>query len=221
VRGIITLMEPVDDKTTIVIAGSFNPAILSPQWIGKYVLDPPITDEFPVEVFAPLGPGPATRFNAPGLAYSPSFQGITFHLEGLDSAARQRVCDMAARILNLLPHTPVTGVGFNFGFRDANPGVEQLRLLSISPTFAEALGDGAEVVGRNWLNLATWGEAFVTVQTGIRGSEFSLDLNFHHPVKDARGAEAVLAAADVFEKHRAAVDRIVMARSMNERSSEN
>jgi hypothetical protein len=215
-RVIIALMEPVEEKTNIMIAGSFNPAILSPQWIGKYILDPPITGDFPVMVLAPINaPVPATRFKAPGLDYSPSFQGVTFFLEDADSAARQRVCDMAARILKLLPHTPVTGVGFNFGFRDANPAVEQLRLLSISPSFTEALGDGAEVVGRNWLNLASWGNALVTLQTGIRGSEFSVDLNFHYPVKDASGAEAVLGAAAVFEKHRAAADRIVMAGNTN------
>ena len=214
-------MEPVDNKTTVVIAGSFNPAILSPQWMGKNVFDPPVVGDFPVEVMTQvLGAGTPTRFNAPGLSYSPSFQGLTLYLEGLDSAGCQRVCDMAARILNLLPHTPVTAVGFNFGFRDANPGIDQLRLLSISPTFAEALGDGAEVVGRNWLNVATWGAAFVTLQTGIRGSEFVVDLNFHHPVTDAAAAEAILKQPDVFEKHRAAADRIVMASTMEEGNDE-
>jgi hypothetical protein len=205
-------MQPVPDKTTIVIAGSFNPAILTPSWIGKNVLDPPVVDEFPVYVIAPImGAAPPAKFSLSGFTYSPGYQFLTFYTDGMDAAASERVCDVAARILNLLPHTPITGIGFNFGFRDDHPSVQLLRLLAISPTFADALGQGAEVVGRNWLNVASWGAALVTLQTGIRGSDYSLDLNFHYSSQDARGAEAVLRRQNVYAEHRAAAVRIVTA----------
>jgi hypothetical protein len=205
-------MQPVPEKSTIVIAGSFNPAILTPAWIGKNVLDPPIVEEFPVYVMATImGPAQVPRYSVPGFSYSPGYQNLTFHLEGLDATACQRVCEVAARILGLLPHTPTTGIGFNLGFRDDNPSVQLLRLLAVSPSFADALGQGAEVVGRNWLNVASWGSALVTLQTGIRGSEFALDLNFHYTVQDARGAESVLREQGVYAKHQAAANRIVAA----------
>ena len=43
-------MQIDDTKTSLVIAGSWNPAILTPQWIANKVLGLPTGQEFNVEV---------------------------------------------------------------------------------------------------------------------------------------------------------------------------
>jgi hypothetical protein len=206
-------MHPISDKATLVVAGSFNPAILVPMWIAKNVVDPPIVQEFPVNMIAQIsGIGVSPKFTFNGLSYSPSFQSLVFYLEGLDPRGCQRVCDVSARILELLPHTPVTAIGFNFGFAEDHPSVQLLQLLQASAPFADALGHGAEIVGRNWVNVATWGDALVTLHGQIRGSTaVTLDLNFHYTVQDAAGGVAVMKRKDVYAEHLAVAEKVTAA----------
>jgi hypothetical protein len=198
------------DKTTLVLAGAFNPAILTPQWIGKHALDPPVGENFPVQMLAPIISGGAfqmPRFSFGDLSYSPTYQSVTFYVE--DEARAQRVCDVAARILGLLPHTPILGLGINFGFTDSQPSVELLNLLQTRTAIAQALSAEAEVVGRKWTHIVTWGKAVVTMQCSIDNTNVvTTDLNFHYAAQSAADAAAVLQKPNVFADHLAAAKRV-------------
>ena len=210
-------MQSVAQKTTVVIAGAFNPSIIIPPWIAKNVLDVPTGQNFPVQVLAPItGIAQLPRFTFAGLSFSPSFQNLTFYLEDLDDAGCHKVCDAAARILELLPHTPVTGLGFNFGFTENQPSVRLLQLMSVSPAVADAVGQGAETVGRSWANLLNWDKALITVLAEIRGEEASLDLNFHYAVQSASEAQEVLKKQAVYAIHRDAAQRVATTLSQEE-----
>jgi hypothetical protein len=205
-------MQPTMEKTTLVLAGAFNPAILTPAWVAKNALDQPEMGDFPVAVMAPISSiAQLPRFTFAGLSFSPSFQSLTFYLQGLDAAGSKKVCDVAARILQLLPHTPVTGLGFNFGFSENNPSEQLLRLLPASFPFSDSLGDEAEVVARVWGNRATWKQALVSVQCIIQGAQIDFDLNFHYGVQSASGAEAVLRQENIFGVHQEVATKIVTA----------
>ncbi len=202
-------MQIVAEKTSIVLAGVFNPAILTPQWIGKHAMDMTVGENFPVQMIAPIplsGAFPQPRFSFGELSYSPGYQSVTFFIE--DEARGQRICDVAARILTLLPHTPVLGVGFNFGFTDSQPSVELLGLLQAGTAIANAL-EGAEVVARRWGNVVTWHDALVTIHCEINNANLvNADFNFHYSVQTAEGAAAVLRRDNVFATHITAAKRV-------------
>src|SRR4051812_38105477 len=54
----------VQDKLTIVLVGSFNPAILTPQWIARNALGYPEERQFQVELLTPVaGIGGMPRYS--------------------------------------------------------------------------------------------------------------------------------------------------------------
>jgi hypothetical protein len=202
-------MRPLPDNTTLVLAGAFNPAILVPQWIALNALDIPAGQDLPVQMMAPVGPGfgQAAKYMFAGLSYSPGFQNLTFYLEGDNNG--QRVCDVAARILGLLPHTPISGVGFNFGYMEENPGVQLLELLQSGSSLASALGEGTEVVSRSWGNVSSWEGALVSTRAEIRGGSVTVDFNFHYSVQTAGAAATILGRTNIFDENRKAAARII------------
>lgn len=202
-------MQLQQEKSTLVIAGSFNPAILVPPWFAKNVLGKPEGENFPVQVQAPLASVvQAPRFTFLGISFTPSFQSLTFHLQDLDPAASQGVCESAATLLQRLPHTPVLGVGFNFTFLDAAPSAQLLQTFQPREDLPPALGEGAQVVAQSWSNLVSWGNSLVKIKCERKGNEVTLELNFHYSVKDATSGEAVLRKDNVFALHKDAAQRV-------------
>ncbi len=194
-------MDLIQDKLTIVLAGNFNPAILTPQWVARNALGYEGDRQFQVEMLASVvGIGGMPRYSFDGLSYAPNFQSLTFFLAGLDEAARQRVVHVASTVLGTLPHTPVSGVGFNFGFFVRNPSDQLLEMLQTSLPMMEALGDEAAVVSRLWSNTVRWRESLVTVQCQQDGGQVQIDVNIHHDVSSAEEAGRFLARQDCYQE---------------------
>lgn len=195
-------MNLVPEKLTIVVAGAFNPAILVPPWVGRYGLGYPPQQTFQVEMLAPVaGIGGMPRYSFDGISYSPNFQSVTFYLAGLDTPGCQRVVDAVARMLRELPHTPVSGIGFNFAFNVAEPDEALLQLLSSHAGMIEAFPGGGEVVSRSWSNVVAWQGALVTVQCQRDNAGVLIDANFHHNTTSAVGAAEVVSVADCYQRY--------------------
>lgn len=207
------------DSLTIVLAGSFNPAILSPQWIATKILGIPEGQEFRVEMLTPVaGIGGMPRFSFENLSYSPNFQLVTFHVGSQEPDGRQKSSATASRILSELPHTPVSGIGFNFGFIVDEPQPRLLGLLTSSAEVAEAFPGGCEVVGRAWTNVFNWQDALVNLQCELRGTAVSISMNFHHDVKSAAAAAEVLGKDDAYSRHFDAA--LAVAKAMSQQDLE-
>lgn len=195
-------MKFVADKQTIVLAGAFNPAILTPQWLARNALGYADARQFQVEMHAPVvGIGGMPRFTFDGISYAPNFQAVSFFLAGLDTAGRQRVTETIGKVLELLPHTPMTGLGFNFGFEVEQPAAEMMDYLRANTAMAEALPNGAEIVARSWANTFSWQGALVTYQCSLQGTNVSVDANFHYGVARAEEAQRILQEQNSYAKH--------------------
>ena len=69
------ILQP--EKLTVVLAGSFNPAILTPQWISQHGLQEPANQKFAVELMTQFGPiGGIQRFSFGGISYSPNLNNV-------------------------------------------------------------------------------------------------------------------------------------------------
>ena len=192
----------IQDKLSIVLVGSFNPAILTPQWIARNALGVEAGENIQVQMIAPVvGFGAMPQYSFNGITYTPSFQNVTFLLANLDVQGREHVATTIAAILEQLPHTPVVGLGFNFGFTVTTPTETLLNLLSPSGELAESFPDGATTVGRNWGNTLEWGNSIVSVQSQLDNEVVSVDVNFHHNVTSANEARELIIEPNSYAKY--------------------
>ena len=56
-------MQLVPSETSLVVAGAWNPAILSPTWVLRHGLDRPAGQAEPIQVYVPAGNRVDLRFS--------------------------------------------------------------------------------------------------------------------------------------------------------------
>lgn len=105
------MLEAVKGRFTIVVVGSWNVAIFSPAWIGKNILN---TNTVTLEVG--VEPGLPRRLTAEDVTVIPRGSRIMVTPANTSNATLERMEDAVCRIMELLNHTPVSGVGVNFGY---------------------------------------------------------------------------------------------------------
>lgn len=210
-------MRLLPEKSTLVVVGAFNPAILNPSWIAKNALGIIDDRQVQVEMLTPVSIGlsaPPARYSFEGISYSVTSQRLTVHFEGLDEAGAIKSVRMVRRIFELLHHTPVTGVGFNFGFASERPSAKLTQLMASEVSLLEGLADDAAIVMQGWGNTVRLGEELLGIQCTYDAASVSIDVNAHRNLSDATGLVAVVADDGVFATHLA--QAIAIAVQLNE-----
>lgn len=150
---------------------------------------------------APIGFAAAPRYSFEELSYEPSFQRFTLFLHHEVEASNVTAVAAVARILELLPHTPITGIGFNFGF-SANALSGRLEaLMRAENGLAPLFDENTLLVNRSWSNAFTWQRSLASVQSQWDGQEAVVDINFHYEINSATEARQILIAEDAFITH--------------------
>jgi hypothetical protein len=196
-------VKAIGEKTTIVLAGAFNPAILTPPWVATHGLGYASDREFAIEMLAPVGGTGVPRFNFDGLSYSAAYNVVTAYVPLVEPARCSQAVDVFAKILEQLPHTPVAGLGFNFAFQVDGPSAEFRALATPCVPMEESFGEGSTVAARKWGNIVKWEDALVSVECDLAGDQATVSFNFHHSTASAQAAVAVLRTDGVYEKHMA------------------
>lgn len=97
------------DHTSIVMVGMWNPGIINPQWLQQHE----IVKRVPTGTalgFQPLGR--TIRFELEGMAWEVSDSRLAIRCESI----RKSCGTYAAKVLELLSHTPMEAIGTNFVF---------------------------------------------------------------------------------------------------------
>lgn len=191
-------MNIVPDKTNLVIAGAFNPAILTPQWILQHVMGREPGEEIPVELLAPInGTGP-TRFTFEDFSYTPTSQRLVVYLGALDEQAANERVSRVARILELLPHTPIAAVGFNFAYSSDEVSEAAASLFPTFPELLDVVNEGAEVVVRSWGQTIRLGDEVLGATAKLTGTVLDLGLNFQVSTVSISQVIELLRSQDAF-----------------------
>ena len=129
-------MQAVPSDWTHVLVGSWNVAILNPQWIGQKVF----AGNGPLQVELSVGgPAPSLRYHFQDISIIPAPTQLIVATRNATEAAVAQASSVASRILELLPVTPITGVGINFGFVAENIEPDIAAIFSLdSADFADA-----------------------------------------------------------------------------------
>jgi hypothetical protein len=123
-------LKPILDQWTIVIVGSWNLAILHPEWVGNQLLELP-----EVEVEMVVGPiRPQYRISSPALTIIPRAGQVIFNPRQNTPEALAAAEHAATNLLDKLGRTPVNAVGINFGYQEEAPSVQLADLFAIGDT---------------------------------------------------------------------------------------
>ena len=161
---------------SIVIVGSWNPAILQPEWLAHEIFSYPDQERVPVQMELSPRPGLPPRFTIENLTFVPDYERLTITPvtgEGIeiDDTTLNLMEEKALLVLDQLPHTPISAFGQNFEFTEEHPGDALLSVFELNDDFA----NHAQF---------TYTSASITVSTALQ-----LDnrvLNFTRIFKDGR-----------------------------------
>jgi len=186
-------------KASCVAVGTFNMYILHPQWLAKHEIIEPGTEV-----------GIETNLTQPGFRFrfpdrkatwnvTPNRLVIESQDPGLDCGAA------IARVLRILPETPLFALGNNVHYRADLSELEHLSaaIRDYPRTAAPASGQS---VARRTFHVAVKRTDLETVnlQVSFKEEEIELACNVHTDVgKHDKPNEAAVAAAECFFDHRA------------------
>lgn len=189
-------MKLIPEETTLVIAGAWNSAIVTPEWIQKYGLKKAAGQEVPFQAVVPVGAGmffefPKFKFDGISIVVRPD--AMILSQSDVSEEQMDGIETVAANTVGELKHTPVGGVGHNFGFCDEAPGVQFLETFTNSQNdLVGAAPDGWNVTSTVLVTTLTYGDTQVNLQRSVVAGKLNVKFNFHHTVLDGAGALKVL-----------------------------
>lgn len=189
-------MKLNSSDTTLVIAGAWNAAIVTPEWIIRHCLVQP-AEAVRVQAHIPAGPGLVVdfpRFTIGDFSFTARPDALILSPARNDGATLALVETVAQRILENLTHTPVGGLGQNFEFSEEAPAT------AVLAPFTAAQQDLADIKPESWeVRGSAIGTVFevnvglnVNVQRNLRNARLVVRFNFHHNVTSADTCAAVL-----------------------------
>lgn len=192
-------MQLVQDQSSIVVLGVWNPAILNPSWLARMVHEIPGGEGVQVQAEQFLFvPGQAPRFTLSGVRYSPNRNRLIIQPTETSEDNYRRVQRSVVRILDLLPHTPVAGIGQNYIFVEGHPTAEQLEIFSAGNDIAARCNFEFENVGTQLVSTLRVGGRILNLTRSIEGGTLTINFNFHYEAATAAGARESMANEGLF-----------------------
>lgn len=204
-------MEPMEEEAptpvqlaSCVVVGRFNPAILTPEWLVAQKILP----EGEVEIGQSFGSA-LLQCRLAGFMWLATLGKLEVHSEAPNSDPGE----FAAKILELLPHTPIRAVGNNFAV-----GLPMGAGKSLFPLISCSLAERLRTPEHEMLSVSTTlalsheKEAIIRITLEAEQGEVgAVSFNFHRDCASAlAGAEAARKwTADRSEARRLLLEKIV------------
>jgi len=128
-------MRRKSDGWNIVIAGLWNRAIFTPEWVSELLFHEP-----EVETLLSIMPYLPIIYRNQQVAIEVSAARLVFRPRQLDDACLRAAETMAHAVLDKLRDTPLLGIGVNFSFVEESPGRGLVKLFDFAdnPQLLEA-----------------------------------------------------------------------------------
>lgn len=179
-------MKTIPDWWTIVAVGSWNLAIFSLDWLGKNLFKKEdVTIEF---ALAPKFPA---RLSANKVRITPSADSILFAPTDLSDKHLISTEQVACNLLTLLPHTPITAIGINFGFveTEAEPDLIERFTDNDGDLFADA---GFTINNSTRIKQLEFENQIINFYSILEPPKISFRINFHTNVTTTQKAKGAI-----------------------------
>jgi len=161
------------ESANIVLFGNFNPYLITPQWLKEQSIW--AADDVQLALGAMQQDG--VQFHGDGSAWYVSSDSLVISSTKLDCGS------VAVKILEKLPHTPLTAVGSNFEFQDSSdstqyPVFDEIRRTIPSELNSQLLRWGTVIHEDDVRIEVTFlsGEQGTTIALGYRRSASSIEM---------------------------------------------
>lgn len=178
-------MTPKENSWTIVIAGNWNRMIFSPNWVGKKIFK---TEA--LEVRVPLQITNPVVYKFEDITLSISEDRVIIGMLVLSDECLTLGENIACMILQQLHHTPVSGIGVNFGFTEANPTKALVEALS-HPDDSNISNDW-DIKKQDLSRRLVKDSQLLNMSIVSDDSGVEISANFHKEVKHANEAEGAI-----------------------------
>lgn len=195
-------MKIKDESFNIVIAGKWNRYILTPDWVGKNILEQQdLKVEFSMNMSLP------PRFATNEVRFYPANDAVIFAPILLDDTILSKTELMAAKLIQELKHTPISAFGINFGFIDTVPDAALCSLFDT--TDKERLGGiGCEIKTSVITRSILFENRLVNLTiTNDNDANVIFEFNFHYELNGSSGAEIL--TGNEFKDNRSRAYRIL------------
>ncbi len=184
-------MQIVPERTSLVLLGIWNPAILNPGWLAQRVHDVPVGEQVQVQVEQVLMGAAQSppSFTVSGIKYTPARNRLEIRPTAITQENITLAQRAAVRLLNLLPHTPIAAFGQNFEFVENHPTPEQLAIFEAGNDLAERCDFEFETVRTQLTSSIQFENRVLNLQRSNQGGQLNLNFNFHY---DANSAEVAI-----------------------------
>ncbi len=178
-------MTPKENSWTIVIAGNWNRMIFSPNWVGKKIFNAK-----EVEVRVPLQIANPIVYKFEDITLSINEARVTIGMLVLSDDCLTHGENIACMILQQLYHTPVSGIGVNFGFREDKP--TKALNDALSHTDDLHISSVWDIKRQELVRSLIKDSQILNMSIGSDNSGVEISANFHSEVKSANEAEEAI-----------------------------
>lgn len=189
-------MATLPFEWNVVIVGSWNEAILTPDGIRKRLYQLP--EGTPVEIQVAVDRPAPHRVHYNGLTVTPSSSVLVISVDQCDSQSLKNACDLAKNAMSALPETPLTAAGINFRYQIEELPDELLKLIEI-PIDESFSDSGHEIRKRSIQRALEFPPGVINIELSQeQTTEGKLLLNFHLDSQEMAILEKWLSRVDEF-----------------------
>lgn len=166
----------------VVVAGFWNPAILTPAGIAKRLFGLP--EGTPILVEVPMDQLLPYRVKHEGVTITAEMGRLTIVTDTPNFNSLQSAMAIAARAIHELPETPFSAAGFNVRYK-LDDAPDQL-LTSTTPPIDGTISDaGFAIESRSIKRSLTFNAGILNLEIqSLKNSEVRIEFNFHRQERD-------------------------------------
>lgn len=161
-------------RPTIVIAGAFNPAIFTPEWIAAVLFQ--IPEGTDVEgTFVIDGSNQVARPYISGIGIAVEAGRLTIATDSLAEADLASIESIVRRVAEVLPHTPANGIGVNFHASTSDFTAKIADMV----TPAEDMTTVGQLIQNELKSSVKCDQFVLNITRSITQDQLILDFNYH------------------------------------------
>ena len=178
-------MEFVQESTPIIIAGLWNNAIFNQEWVAKYLLP---GENLKIEY--PLNGNGSVRSSTDQLRICTIDNKLVLTTLDSEDSTLIKIENLAVKISDYLPHTPVTAMGFNFNFKTSvTENLTKCNNLADKDTFSE---NGLSLIKTNITRSFSKDKYVLTLSIEYFEQECIISMNYNFPITSLIEIKSIL-----------------------------
>lgn len=171
-------MKILTDYKNLIIVGGWNKHIFSPEWVKQYLFP---QDEYEIEF--PLNIDGSARFSTKKNRISLEQNRLNFYSRSIDNEDYERIQELAVKVADYLPHTPVLSYGVNFLYEESRNVEKISALLACSYSKVALEKVGKDIISAEIKN--SFNYEYCTLNCSIKKEKgiYLFDFNYHFAIK--------------------------------------